>query len=90
VAGGDGSSCAAALLAAAWQQCPQACQECGTTRVGCLAFSDDFIAFSQGAMKYMVQHICPAHSDMVSARAQGRSVVVTRLISLADEFTGLC
>eukprot|EP01052_Picozoa_sp_SAG31_P017540 SAG31_NODE_1203_length_9413_cov_4.778076_9_plen_477_part_00 len=44
VVGGDGSSCAAEILAAAWMQCPEACQTCDINKKGCLAFSSNFIS----------------------------------------------
>jgi MFS family permease len=41
---GDGSTCAAAVLAQAWMQCPQACQECELNKRGCLGFSSNFMS----------------------------------------------
>jgi hypothetical protein len=44
VLNGDGSSCAAAVLAEAWEHCPQACESCALNRRGCLGFSSTFMA----------------------------------------------
>ena len=41
VPGGYGQSCAATVLAQAWQHCPEACQECAVTKRGCAAGAFD-------------------------------------------------
>lgn len=41
---GDGSSCAARVLAQAWENCPQACESCDINKRGCLDFSSSFIS----------------------------------------------
>ena len=44
VAGGDGTSCAAQVMAEAWKNCPQACQTCGSNRRGCTHFTSTFMS----------------------------------------------
>jgi hypothetical protein len=51
VIGGDDSSCAAAVLAQAWDHCPQACLACDVNRRGCFSFSSTFIS-SLGIIAY--------------------------------------
>ena len=46
IAGGGGSSCAAVVLAQAYQNCPEVCNECDTTKRGCLTLSDEFMGRS--------------------------------------------
>ena len=54
VVGGDGSSCAAQVLAEAWAHCPEACAECDINKRGCTAFSSCFMGslsvFSYGSL----------------------------------------
>ena len=44
VAGGDGTTCAAEVVAQAWNSCPQACQECSSNKRGCMGFSSTFMS----------------------------------------------
>ena len=47
VVGGGGSSCAAAVLAQAWNSCPETCSSCESTKRGCIRVSDNFLAWIQ-------------------------------------------
>jgi hypothetical protein len=44
VAHGDGTSCAAQIVAEAWKNCPMACEACESNRRGCLGFTSTFMS----------------------------------------------
>lgn len=53
VCGGDGTSCAASMLAQVWRICPEACSQCEDHHRGCIAFSPIFVSRANLPLDFM-------------------------------------
>ena len=69
VPGGYSTSCGATVLAQAWQQCPEACQECDTTKRGCLAGAFEDVHAFIAQIKVESLSLSPSTSPLALALA---------------------